>query len=530
MSIISNHGGRRLGAAALLIGLITTGAPVSAAWAGSSAAAPDDSARFVLTAVTIHGVTAYPQRAFAPLYDRDLAREVTLSDLVAIATSVTDMYRRDGYFLTRAVVPLQSGEAGAVQLRVYEGYIGEVRVTGPGAAAVTRLVEDLEGRRPLRLADLDRRLALASDLPGVRLSSRLEPDLDDPARHRLVVETQLRPITASLYVDNRGAETSGPWQAYGRAALNSAVAPGDQLALSVLTVPEDPNEFTQVEATYALALPGGGRLRGAVAASRASDSGAASNTWLGNESRSGGLRVSTPLRRSRDQALWLTAGIDLRQVEQNWLMSGRFKENLTVVRGSLHGDRTGPAGVSTGLAQISVGIDAFGASDAPTRRQSRWDADGQFVKLALQGSHYRDLGARAGIYVAADVQWSPDALLASEEFAVGALPYGRAYNYGEISGDSGVAGLVELRLGWRVQRKPLTFFQTYAFLDGAKTWNRNAPPAWRSAALASSGAGVRLKFTDRLSLRLEAAKPLTRTPYAKDDKDWRAFASLSAGF
>lgn len=530
MSTTRNHARSLSGAGALLIGLLTAGSPAASPLPGSSGASPDGSTRFVLTAVTIHGVTAYPQRAFAPLYDRDLAREVALSDLVAIATAITDKYRRDGYFLTRAVVPPQAGEAGAVQLRVYEGYVGEVRVTGPAAPAVARLLKDLEGRRPLRLAELDRRLALASDLPGVRLTNRLEPDLDDPARHRLVVETQLRPVSASLYVDNRGAEMSGPWQAYGRAALNSGLAPGDQLALSVLTVPEDPREFTQVEATYALPLPSGGRVRGAVAASQARDSGAASNTWLGNESRSGSLRVSTPLRRGRDHALWLTAGMDLRHVEQNWLAFGRFKENLSVVRASLHGDRTGPAGISTGLAQVSVGVDAFGASDTATWRQSRWDADGQFFKLALQGSHYRDLGDKAGIYIAADAQWSSDALLTSEEFAVGALPYGRAYNYGEISGDHGVAGLVELRVGWAVRQKPLTFFQTYGFLDGAKTWNRRTPAGWRSAALSSAGGGVRLRFTDRLTLRLEAAKPLTRTPYTQGDKDWRAFASLTAGF
>lgn len=517
-------------AAAVLLALLATGSPSGGARAEASLISADEAERFVLTAVTINGVTAYPQRAFAPLYDRDLAREVTLTHLVAIATAVTEKYRSDGYFLTRAVVPPQSGDIGAVQLRVYEGYIGEVTVTGASAGPVSRLLKDLEGRRPLRLADLDRRLALASDLPGVRLVSRLEPDLDDPARHRLVVDTELRPVSASLYLDNRGADMSGPWQAYGRAALNSRLAPGDQLALSVLTVPEDPHEFTQVEATYGLLLPGGGRLRGALAASQASDSGAASNTWLGNASRSGSLRVSTPLSRGRDHALWVTGGIDLRHVEQNWVASGRFKENLSVVRASLHGDRSGPAGNSTGLAQVSVGIDAFGASDTPTWRQSRRDADGQFFKILLQGSHYRDLGDRAGVYIAADAQWSADALLASEEFAVGALPYGRAYNYGEISGDKGLAGLVELRLGWAVQRKPLTFFQTYGFIDGAKTWNRHAPPGWRSAALSSAGGGVRLKFSDRLSLRLEAAKPLTRIPYAQGDKDWRVFASLSAGF
>lgn len=484
----------------------------------------------MLTALTIDGVSAYPLREFAPLYDQYLARQVEMGDLVRIAAAITDKYRSDGYFLARAVTPPQTGEAGAARLRVYEGYVGAVTVTGPAAPAVERLLKDLEGRKPLRLADLDRRLALASDLPGVSLRSRIEPVLEDPARHNLIVETELRAVSGMIYLDNRGSKTAGPWQIYARGALNSAIAPGDQVALSVLSVPEDPQEFTQVEAAYLMALEGGGRLRGSVSASRATHSANASNTWLGNESRAGGLRASLPLRRGRGHALWMSAGLDLRQVEQNWLALGRYKDSLSVARLSVHGDRTGKAGVSTGFAQLSAGLDAFGATDAPSWRQSRLDADGQFLKFNVQGSHYRDLGPKAGIYLAADAQWSDESLLASEEFTVGALPYGRAYNYGELSGDRGVAGLVELRLGWAVKQGPLTFFQTYGFLDGAKVWNRQAASPWRSAALSSAGLGLRLRFSDRLSLRIEGAKPLTRTPYTQGDKDWRAFASLNAGF
>lgn len=532
MSILSNHTALyRLALAALVITGVAS--PVMAAEADSPpepVARAASSDRFVLTALTIDGVTAYPLRAFAPLYDDDLAREIGLEDLVRIATAITAKYRADGYFLSRAVVPPQSDGAGAARLRVYEGYIGAVEVTGDAAPAVRRLVEDLEGRKPLRLQDLDRRLALATDLPGVTIRSRLEPDLDNPAEHRLVVETSLRRLTASLYADNRGSEAAGPWQVYARGAYNSAAAPGDQLALSILTVPDDVSEFTQVEASYAIALPGGGRLRGAVSASQSSDTATASSTWLGNESRAASLRASAPLARGRRHALWLSGGLDIRHVEQAWLAAGRFKEDVSVVRIAAHGDRSGPAGFSTGLIQVSAGLDAFGATDSASWRQSRWDADGQFLKLSLQGSHYRDLGAKAGIYLAADGQWSPDGLLASEEFTVGALPYGRAYNYGEISGDQGMAGLLELRWGWPVARAPLTFFQAYGFVDGAKVWNHNAAPGWRSAALASAGAGLRLRFTDKITLRFEAARPLTRTPYTQGDKDWRAFASLSAGF
>jgi hemolysin activation/secretion protein len=527
---------RRYGSASLaLLALGITSvagyaAAEEAAAPGPMVAPAPSSDRFVLTAVTVDGVTAYPQRELAPLYDQHLVREVGMEDLVRIATAITDKYRADGYFLTRAVVPPQAPGVGTARLRVYEGYIGEVVVTGGAARAVQPMLADLEGRRPLRLADLDRRLALASDLLGVRIRSRLEPDLDDPARHRLVVETELDRLDLSIYADNRGTESTGPWQAYARTAANTALRPGDQLSLSVLTTPLDPSEFTQVELAYSLPLPGGGRLRASASASSSDDSANASNTWLGNESRFAALRATYPVLRGRDHGLWASAGLDVRHVELNWLGAGRFKEDLSVVRVGAHGEVRGAGGVSTGFAQLSAGLDAFGATDRPTWRQSRWDADGQFFKINLQGTHYRDLGAYAGLYLAADAQWSPDPLLASEEFTAGGLPYGRAYNYGEISGDRGVAGLVELRLGRTVDAGALTFVQTYGFVDAAKVWNDNAAPGRGSAALSSAGLGLRLRFDDRLVLRIEAARPLTRTPYTEGDKDVRGFAAISAAF
>lgn len=169
----------------------------------------------------------------------------------------------------------------------------------------------------------------------------------------------------------------------------------------------------------------------------------------------------------------------------------------------------------------------------PTKKgvgHSRFDADGDFWKVNIGVSHYRDIGKHAGVYLAADGQWSPDRLLLSEEFAPGGLPYGRAYNYAEISGDSGVAGLAEFRYGFAPQNSPVSFLQTYAFVDAAKVWNKPTTFGVRSAAFASAGGGVRLTLKGRITLRAEAARPLTRTPFERRDKAWRGFVSIWAPF
>jgi len=198
----------------------------------------------------------------------------------------------------------------------------------------------------------------------------------------------------------------------------------------------------------------------------------------------------------------------------------------------MQADRFTGATSTSGYVQVARGLDVLGATSHTGAGNSRFDADGQFWKVNAGASHYRDVGRKAGIYLAADAQWAPDPLLLSEEFAPGGAPYGRAYNYAEISGDSGVAGLAEFRYGFapKDKKSPLSFFQAYGFTDAAKVWNRQVRFGPRSAALASAGAGLRLTFRDRVTFRVEAARPLTRTPFETGDKDWRLFAAVWASF
>ena len=84
--------------------------------------------------------------------------------------------------------------------------------------------------------------------------------------------------------------------------------------------------------------------------------------------------------------------------------------------------------------------------------------------------------------------------------------------------------------GWDPKLRPLTFLQTYAFVDAGKTWYIPGRfGAGGSAVLASTGGGLRLTFKGA-TLRFEAAKPLTRTPFETADRSWRGVMSVWTGF
>ena len=117
----------------------------------------------VLLALTIDGATVYSPADLALYYETYLTHNIAIDDLVRIAQAITDRYRADGYFLSRAVVPEQNLEAGLARIIVIEGRISSVGFEGDGAPQAARLLADLASDGPARLDELDRRLALAND-------------------------------------------------------------------------------------------------------------------------------------------------------------------------------------------------------------------------------------------------------------------------------------------------------------------------------------------------------------------------------
>lgn len=481
---------------------------------------------FVLLGVTIDGATAFTQADFTRHYVSYLTRAVSLDDLARIAEAITARYREAGYFLSHAIVPPQDVESGVARIVVLEGRIAEIVVEGEGRDHARAYLRGIEAQPIANLRDLDRRLALANDVPGLSVRSRIEPDVNDPTRHRLVVTTQFDAVDGHALIDNRGSEDAGPLQAYGRVRGNSVLLDGDQASLAVFTTPASPSEFTHVEGAYSLALENGARGAVAIAGSRARDGHDMASPDIGGDVQALSLRYEYPLRRGRASGLWLGAAFDLHHAENDWASGGGYADELRVARFTLRGFLDEGGHASTAFARASFGLDFLGASGRSLARRSRYDADGEFVTLNLHASHYRDLGRNVGVYASIDGQWADRPLLLSEEFAVGAQPYGRAYNPGEISGDHGLAGLLELRAGYDPGLGPISFLQGYLFYDTAQVWNYNAAPGDDELSLSSAGAGLRVDVEDWLTARLEFARP--RTPYEQGDKQGRQFFSLSA--
>src|SRR5262249_26541480 len=136
--------------------------------------------RLTIRAVTIVGMTVYSPDEIAPLYADLIDHEVSLQAVYALAQRITARYGRDGYVLSRAVVPPQNLTAtGAViRIQVIEGYID--RVVWPAKLASYKnffsyYEAQIVAARPANIRVLERYLLLLGDQPGLKVSTSLRP-------------------------------------------------------------------------------------------------------------------------------------------------------------------------------------------------------------------------------------------------------------------------------------------------------------------------------------------------------------------
>ncbi len=91
-----------------------------------------------------------PQDAIAAAYQPYLGRKISKADMVAIAGSISDLYRQAGFHLSRAIVPPQNLGNGRLRIRVIEGSVMDVRVVGDeqDRFGIRRMLDPIAAEHP----------------------------------------------------------------------------------------------------------------------------------------------------------------------------------------------------------------------------------------------------------------------------------------------------------------------------------------------------------------------------------------------
>jgi hemolysin activation/secretion protein len=489
---------------------------------------------FTLTALDIDGVTAFSPDDLKPLYAALLGKTVTVAEMFKVANDLEVRYRAAGYVTTRVIVPGQTIDGGHFRIRVIEGFVADIAYPddiGPAKAAVALLLDPLRGLRPINVADIERRLLLGNDLPGLAVKATLEPSPTELGGSVIVVHGDRKPFDASLTFDNRDTPYVGADAWTANVAWNAFGSRADRLTLTAKVSSPLDREWLVSGGYQALLTSGGLTFNLLSSFSRSNPGEELDPLQVHSRVLSEQGTLTYPVIRSRLENLHVFGEFEFRDVLTNLDHFAFNRDNLRILRVGLDYDRSdGWDGVTALRATIHQGLDILQATPRGSPLASRADGHADATKFTASITRVQTLPNDFSILATATGQISTVPLLASEQLALGGPGFARAYDDGEISGDKGWAGSVELRYSAALPKIVPNGAQFYVYFDGGQVWSESAAPLLDGSTLTSLGGGMRINPLDCLFASLEVDRPLDHQVQTQRSKAARAFVSVTVHY
>lgn len=392
----------------------------------------------------ITGARSYPVEQLDALVKPWVGRTLDLKGLNEAAGALTRLYQSGGHLLSYAYLPAQKVQGGVVEIAVLEGQVDTVQVVTAQEvrlrdAVVQAHTDGLAQKQPVLQAELERKLLLLNDLPGVVARGTFTPGASTGTADVVVSVAEEEPLSVRLEADNHGSRSTGEYRAGLQLGLRDLSGWGDSTTLRATVS----NGGGLVSGSIDTRWPvGGDGLRIGAHLSRltyflAGDFGALGATGVANTL---GADAEWPLWRTTRGSLWLKAGAEYKRLNDEVRIVGQERPRSAHVgqlsaSGDLRDDWLG-GGASAVSAQLWVG--ELYAGDA---------GRSNFKKAQLQLARQQAVWGPVSAYARVLAQYSGRDLDSSEKLGLSGPSGVRAYAPGEASVDLGRVWSAELRYG-----------------------------------------------------------------------------------
>lgn len=481
--------------------------------------------KFQLNGIVLEGNRTYSTEELRPLYADKLHKTISVAQLFDIVQSITNYYRNNGYILTRAILPPQHVKGGVVHVRVIEGYVSEVTVTGNPRGAkclVKAFGEKIKSCPPLKIQRMERYMLLANEIPGTSVKAVLSPSKTETGAADLALVTEMNRVFGYLSYDNYGTRYIGPQQMTANFGLNSFIASGDAGQITFTKTPKG-QELTYLDVNYNLPLYAEG-TRWLIGGTNAETHPlfVLAPQKIEGQNKNYYTTLFFPLIRSRTESLNLRTGFNYQDSSTTTIGNAElYTDHLRSFDfgGSYNfSDRWYGANLISSDLRQGLPILGYTSNTNPlTARTSRPGGRGDYTKIMLTLSRLQAIKGPVSLYGIFNGQWAFNPLLASEQFTFGGSQIGRGYDVAELIGDKGADASLELRYDLGTERFLIQAMQFYAFYDIGGIWNfKEIGGTPRKVTASSTGLGVRFFMRKYLSGNLMWAQPLTKVVAAED--------------
>ncbi|MBW2233065.1 MAG: ShlB/FhaC/HecB family hemolysin secretion/activation protein [Deltaproteobacteria bacterium] len=471
--------------------------------------------------IRIEGSSIYSTAELQDAVQPYIGRVVFAEELVEVRKAITGLYVERGYVNSGAVIPPQDLREGSVLVRIIEGSLTTVEISGTSHLR-ERYVHDriLTGASvPLNVDRMEEALRRLQENPRIlTIRARLTPgeDLGEAVLRVTVVEAV--PYVVWGEVNNMQPPSLGGIGGDFFALHQSLLGFGDSLD-AWLTIAEG---LTRVRSRYEVPVNRWDTtigIRGEWSDSEIVDSlGRALNVRA--DAYTIALYARQPVQRSRRSQLWLEVHAAYRRSDTSLLgipfsfVPGpeRGTSKIAALRFVQDWTYRTPDQAIAARSTLSVGLDALGATVNPTGLP-----DGRYVAWLAQlqwASRLPWLSIES--LVRADIQLANDPLLPLEQIGVGGIRTVRGYRENVFVRDQAAITSLELRVPLLRLDAIDAELTLVPFFDYAYSWNRERPTIGRRS-IASPGVGFQLALGSWGDMELYWGYAIWKVPAFEED-------------
>lgn len=475
--------------------------------------------RFNIFEFAVEGNTQLTTLAIEEAVYPHLGENRTIDDVQAARESLEKAYRDGGYPTVFVDIPEQKVDAGVVRLRVTEGSVERLRVSGSKFYSLGYIKQQVpalaEGSVPY-FPDVQKQLAsLAASrdrtitpvLRAGRTPGKVEVDLK--------VEDSL-PLHGSLEASNYYSANTEHARVNGTLHYDNLWQRGHSISLQYQATPSDPNQSNALSGTYVMPGAGGNTYAMYAIRSRSNVSTLGDYGVIGNGDIVG-LRWIRALPSKPGLFHSLTLGIDYKHSLES-IVGSADSVSTPVTYLPLVVQYSGTFVGDSGVTQLDLGANFSlrGLRDNETEFQlRRYNARSDYFYWRGDVMRTQKLGAEYSLYARLDFQLASGPLIGNEQFTLGGAENVRGYLEGERLGDDGVRATLELRSPrLAVDVKGIDQFFLLAFVDAGQVRIIDPLPGQTDYfALSSTGLGLRLSAWKSWRVNADFALPLQDGAY-----------------
>ena len=422
--------------------------------------------------------------------------DATIETLQQATAALEAGLKQKGFALHRVALPAQEVNP-VIKLNVVKFVIGKVTVEGRknvSEANVRASVPELaEGQAP-NFRTLAVQTAIANENPGKRVQVALkESDEPDKIDARVVLQ-EGSPWQLSASLGNTGATSTGNDRLSLTAGHSNLFDRDHQLSAAYTTSLERPSAVQQLGLSYRAPLYRQGGVLGMsyTQSDVAGDFGVFKSTGAG---RTFGVNYSLYLPPQGGHRGYVTLGFDDKQFDVTLINSvplpGQLVRRSQPITLGYNARVESDKAVWGYSADIALNVPGGSGNDlAAYRTEDPRISTAQW--RAVRGAANYATGVAAGwtLSLRGQVQFSPDALIAGEQFGLGGSTSVRGVGERPLSGDSGVLFSTEM-----LTPELIAGLRVLGFVDAGWLANNSANGRTKPASDSLSSLGLGLRYT-----------------------------------